>query len=74
VLAQARSLLDQQAALARLGGHDLLDPSLRDHRVGLLAEARVRQYLDHVREATAGAVQPVATVAGAVEPTHDRYL
>ncbi len=38
VLAEPGRLLDQQPAIARLGGHDRVDPSLGDHRVGLLAE------------------------------------
>src|SRR5437763_10757032 len=48
VLSESRGLLDQQAALARLGGHERLDPALRDNRVHLLAEAGVGQKLDHV--------------------------
>jgi hypothetical protein len=39
VLAKARGLLDQESAVARLGGDDRLDAALRDDRVGLLAEA-----------------------------------
>src|SRR5207245_1335192 len=41
VLAQAGRLLDQQAAVARLGGDDLLHAPLRDDRMRLLAEAGV---------------------------------
>ena len=74
VLAEPRRLLDQQAPLARLGGDDRLDPALGDDRVGLLAEARVGEHLDHVAEPAAGAVQPVAALAVAVEPPHDRDL
>src|SRR5205807_4447839 len=37
MLAQPGRLLDQKPALARLRGHERLDPPLRDHRVHLLA-------------------------------------
>ena len=68
VLAEARRLLDQQAPLARLGEHDLLDLALADHRVHLAAERRVGERLADVGEPAAGAVEPVAAVPGAVEP------
>ena len=74
VLAEPRRLLDQQAPLARLGGDDRLDATLRDDRVGLLAETRVGEHLDHVGEPAAGAVEPVAAVAVAVQAPHDRDL
>ena len=74
VLAEPGRLLDEQAPVARLGGHDRLDAALRDDRVGLLAEAGVREQLEHVDEAAAGAVEPVLAVAGAVEAPQDRDL
>ena len=74
VLAEARRLLDQQPPIARLGRDDRLDSTLRDDRVGLLAEARVGEHLDHVAEPAAGTVQPVAALAVAVETAHDRDL
>ena len=63
-------LLDQQPAVARLGGDDRLDPALRDDRVHLLAQAGVRQHLDHVDQPAAGASQPILALAGAIEPPH----
>ena len=42
VLAEARRLLDQQPAIARLGGNDRVHAALRYDRVALLAEAGVR--------------------------------
>src|SRR6187549_1529508 len=74
VLAEPRRLLDQQPPLARLGVDDRLDPALADHRVHLAAEVGVGEDLDDVDEAAASAVQPVAAVAGAVEPALDRDL
>ena len=64
----------KQAPVARLGGHDRLDPPLGDDRVGLLAEAGVGEHLDHVDEASASAVEPILAVARAIEPAHDRDL
>ena len=74
VLAQAGRLLDEQTAIARLGGDQRLDPALRDDRVHLLAQAGVRQQLDDVDEPAAGAGQAVLTLAGAIEPAVDRDL
>ena len=74
VLAESGGLLDQQPAVARLGGHDRLDPALGDDRVHLLAEAGVRQQLDHVDQPAARAGEPVLALAVAVEPAHDRDL
>ena len=74
VLAEPGRLLDQQAAVARLGGDDRLDAALRDDRVRLLAEARVGQQLEHVDEPAARTVEAVLAVAGAVEPAQDRDL
>jgi hypothetical protein len=71
VLAEACRLLDQEAPFARFRVDDRLHPSLADHRVHLAAEVGVGEDLDHVGEAGAGTVQPVAAVAGAVEPTLD---
>ena len=74
VLAEPGRLLDQQTAVARLGGHDRLDPALRDHRVRLLAEARVREQLEHVHEAAVRAVEAVLALPGAVVAAQDRDL
>ena len=74
VLAEPGRLLDQQPPVARLGGHDRVHAALRDDRVGLLAEARVGEHLDHVGQPAAGAVEPVAALAVAVQPAHDRDL
>ena len=68
VLAEPGGLLDQQPALARLGVDDRLDPALADHRVHLAAEVGVGEDVDDVGEPAAGAVEPVAAVAAAVEP------
>ena len=57
VLAEPRRLLDQQPAIARLGGDDRLDAALRDDRVGLLAEAGVGEQLEHVDQPAARAVR-----------------
>jgi hypothetical protein len=74
VLAEAGRLLDQQPAVARLGRHDLRHPALRDDRVHLLAQAGVREDLDHVREPAAGAVDAVLAVPRAIEAAGDRDL
>ena len=74
VLAQAGGLLDQHPPVARLGGDDRLDAPLRDHRVHLLAQAGVRQQLDHVDQPAARAGEPVLALAGAVQAPHDRDL
>ena len=74
VLAEARRLLDQEAPLARLGVDDRLDPALADHRVHLAAEVGVGEDLDDVGQAAAGAVEPVAALAGAVEAALHRDL
>ena len=74
VLAEPGGLLDQHPSIAWLGGHDRLDAALGDDRMGLLAEPRVGEDLDHVRQAAAGAVEAIATVAVAVEAAHDRDL
>src|SRR5439155_13029174 len=74
VLAQAARLLDQHAALARLGGDDLLDPALGYDRVRLLAQTGVGQRFDHVGEPAARAVEPVGALARALQAPRDRYL
>ena len=74
VLAEAGGLLDQQAALARLGVDDRLHPALADHRVHLAAEVGVGEDFDDVGEAAAGAVEAVDALAGAVERALDRDL
>src|SRR3954469_20188470 len=67
MLAESRGLLDEQPAVARLGGHDRLDAALRDDRVHLLAQARVGEDLEDVDEPAARAVEAVLALAGAVE-------
>ena len=74
MLAQTRGLLDQEAAVARLGGHDRLDAALRDDRVGLLAQAGVGEQLEHVDEPAVGTVEPVLALTGAVVAAQDREL
>ena len=74
VLAQPRRLLDEPAALVRLGQQDLLDPALADHGVHLAAEAGVGQQLQHVQPPHLGPVQVVLALAVAVEPAHHRHL
>ena len=74
MLAEPGRLLDQHPAVAGLGGHDRLDPTLGDHRVHLLAEPGVGQHLDHVDQATARPGEPVLALAAAIEPPHDRHL
>ena len=72
VLAETGRLLDQQAAVPRLGRDDRLDPALGDDRMHLLPHACVRQQLDHVDEAAPGSRQAVLTVACAVQAAEDR--
>ena len=43
-------------------------------RSASLAEARIGQHLDHVRQPAAGAVQPIAPLTSAVQAPHDRDL
>ena len=74
VLAKPGGLLDQQAAVARLGVDDRLDAALRDDRVHLAAEPRVGQHLEHVDESASRAVQPVLALAVAVQAARDRDL
>jgi hypothetical protein len=74
VLAEAGGLLDQEPPLFRLRVDDRLDPALADHRVHLAAEVGVGEDVGDVGEAAAGAVQPVAAVAGAVEAALDGDL
>ena len=74
VLAETCRLLDQQAPIARLGGHDALDAALRDNRVGLLAETGVGEHLDHVDQPAARAVESVLALARAVQAPQDRDL
>ena len=74
VLAEPGRLLDQQPPVARLGGDDRLDPSLRDDRVHLLAEPGVGQHLEHVDQPAARAVEPVLAVAAAIQAADDRDL
>ena len=54
VLAEAGGLLDEQAALARLGVDDLLDLALADHGVHLAAEVRLGEHLERRRSAGSG--------------------
>ncbi len=74
VLAEAGGLLDQQPPLTGPREHDRLHPPLRDHRVHLLAEAGVREHLDHVGEPAPGAVEAVLALPHPVEPPDDRDL
>ena len=74
VLAEAGRLLDEQPPVARLGGDDRLDAALRDDGVHLLAQAGVRQHLEHVDEPAARAVEAVLALPRAVQPAHDRDL
>ena len=48
MLAEARRLLHQKATVAWLRVDDLVDSALRDHRVHLPSQVRVRERLDHV--------------------------
>jgi hypothetical protein len=72
VLAEPGRFLDQQAAFARRGEHDLLDPALADHRVHLAAEVGVGEDLDHVGEPRPRSVDPVGPLSPALEPAKDR--
>ena len=74
MLAEAGRLLDQQSPLARSRVDDLLDPSLADHGVHLVAEVGLGQRLDHVKQPAARAVQPVLAVAVAVDAAADGDL
>ncbi len=74
VLAQAGGLLDEQPAVARLGGDDVLHPALRDDGVHLLAEARVGEDLQHVDEPAARAVEAVLALPRAVQAAGDGDL
>ena len=74
VLAQARGLLDQQPPVAGLGGDDRLDAALRYDRVRLLAQAGVREDLEHVDQAAARAVEAVLALAVSIEAPQDRDL
>ena len=74
VLAQPSRLLDEQAPIARLGGDQRLDPSLRDDRMHLLAQPGVRQELDDVDQATASSREAVLALAGPIEPALDGDL
>src|SRR4051794_6958004 len=67
VLAEPGGLLDQQPPALRLRVDDLLDAALADHRVHLAAEVGVGKRLGDVGQPAAGAVQPIAAVAGAIE-------
>ena len=72
VLAQARGLLDQQPPVARLAGDDRLHAPLGDDRVHLLAQAGVRQELEHVDQPAPRAVEAVFALAVAVQAAQDR--
>ena len=74
VLAEPGRLLDQHPAVTRLRGHDRLDAALGDDGVHLLAQAGVRQDLDHVHEPALGAVDAVLALPRPVEPADDRDL
>ena len=73
-LAQARRILDERAALRRLGGEDLLDPTLADDRVHLAAEPDVREKLHEVESPHRRPVHQVLALAAPVEPAGDREL
>ncbi|CAB4879380.1 unannotated protein [freshwater metagenome] len=74
VLAEPGRLLDQQPAVARLGGDDRLDAALRDDRVHLLAQTGIGEHLEHVDKPAARAVESVLALAVAVEAAEDREL
>jgi hypothetical protein len=71
VLAQPRRLLDEQPAVARLGGDDRLHAALGHHGVHLLAQPGVGQDLEDVDEPAVGAVEAVLAFAVAVQAAQD---
>ena len=71
VLAEPGRLLDQRGPVRRLRVDDLLHAALADDRVHLLAEAAVREHLQHVDEPAARAVQPVDALARAVDAARE---
>ncbi len=74
VLAQPGGLLDEQAPVPGLGGDDRLDAALGDDGVHLLAQAGVREHLEHVDQAALRAVEAVLALAAAVEAAQDGDL
>ncbi len=71
---ETRCFLDQRTPLLGLGRQHLLDPSLADDRVHLVAEAGVTEQLEHVRAAHGRAIDQVLPVAASMEPARDREL
>ncbi len=72
----ARRLLDDGAAVVRLGAEQLADPLLPDDGVALRPQARAHEDVLNVAQAAELAVQQVLALAGAEEPpgNHDLAL
>src|SRR5262249_8646435 len=72
--AEARSLLDERAALGRLRAEDGLDAPLRDDRAKPAAEANVGEDLDEVDAAHGGAVDEALALAATLQAARARHL
>src|SRR4029453_12758291 len=68
VLGDTRGFLDEAPAILRLGGEDLVDAPLLDHRVRAHTEARAQQLVLYVPKADLLVVQEVLALAIAVDP------
>ena len=66
--ARARRLFDDATAVLRLGVHQLLDTSLPDDGVRLVADTRPREQLDDLTQAAGHPVDGIFRLAGAKDP------
>src|SRR5262249_29826871 len=74
VARDARRLLDEDAALVRLGREDVIELVLVHDRIGARIRAGAREEIEDVAQARRGAVQQVFTLPGAVELPTDGDL
>ena len=74
VLRDACRFVDQGAAIFRPRRDDESDASLFDDRIGLGTDARAKEELDNVAQATRDATEQILTVPAAVEPPGDHNV
>ena len=74
IATDAGGLLENRAALERVGREDGVDASLFEHRVAAAAEARVEEHVAHILEAHAVSIDQVLALAGLEHAPGDGHL
>ncbi len=74
IFGDAGRFFKDQTPILRLGAEQLVDLSLPDHAVAVLADAGIHQELLHILQTAAGSVDHVFAFAGPVKAAADDHL